>query len=644
MLTLKEVAQVAVEARRDKGAGSGRRLREIERILRRHRVFKGLSPDEATSLLEDLGPTFVKMGQIAANRSDVIPPAYAEAFKRLRADVPPLPYEEVVAVIESAFGHPWRETFSCIEKKPLGSASIAQVHRARIASCAAVADAFAGVPDDRSAAPAASAADAHDAFANVRAPYAPAAPAAARVSHADVPAGARAPHAADAPAAARVPAGTSSPRAGVAAAAARASSFPPAGAWVAVKVRRPHVVEQMTQDLALIRQAVALVGLTRATDGIKLSLADLVTELERTTRQELDFRVELRNLERFRALLVDQPGIESPRPYPLLSTDDVLVMDFVEGPMVNDVAALRARGLDSRALGHRLAESYVTQIVDNGFFHADPHPGNILVNGGDIVWIDLGMVGELTAMERGLVGRMLRAAAENDPYALMQALLAAARDGGEVDHGRLLDRLGRLLASYATVNLAEIDVGRALMDVFDVLRTQNLAMPPSFTLLARGMVTIEGVLVDIAPDASVIGIIADHLRRRERTANALEAKAREALSTALTSFDATLRLPTQASHTLDMVNRGQVSVGADLHMPTDALAALYSVSGTVAMALISAGLFVGSSLLAQTNMHPQFLGVPFLAVFGYLGAFVLAAYVVWRNLLIRHRQKNAERL
>ncbi len=644
MLTLKEVAQVAVEARRDKGAGSGRRLREIERILRRHRVFKGLSPDEATSLLEDLGPTFVKMGQIAANRSDVIPPAYAEAFKRLRADVPPLPYEEVVAVIESAFGHPWRETFSCIERKPLGSASIAQVHRARIASCAAVADAFAGVPDDRSAAPAASAADAHDAFANVRAPYAPAAPAAARVSHADVPAGARAPHAADAPAAARVPAGTSSPRAGVAAAAARASSFPPAGAWVAVKVRRPHVVEQMTQDLALIRQAVALVGLTRATDGIKLSLADLVTELERTTRQELDFRVELRNLERFRALLVDQPGIESPRPYPLLSTDDVLVMDFVEGPMVNDVAALRARDLDPRALGHRLAESYVTQIVDNGFFHADPHPGNILVNGGDIVWIDLGMVGELTAMERGLVGRMLRAAAENDPYALMQALLAAARDGGEVDHGRLLDRLGRLLAAYATVNLSEIDVGRALMDVFDVLRTQNLAMPPSFTLLARGMVTIEGVLVDIAPDASVIGIIADHLRRRERTANALEAKAREALSTALTSFDATLRLPTQASHTLDMVNRGQVSVGADLHMPTDALAALYSVSGTVAMALISAGLFVGSSLLAQTNMHPQFLGVPFLAVFGYLGAFVLAAYVVWRNLLIRHRQKNAERL
>ena len=114
MATLKEVAQVAVEARRDKGSGSGRRLREIERILRQHRVLSGLTPEKATSLLEDLGPTFVKMGQIAANRSDVIPPAYADAFKRLRADVPPMPFSTVLATIEESLGHPWRETFSCI--------------------------------------------------------------------------------------------------------------------------------------------------------------------------------------------------------------------------------------------------------------------------------------------------------------------------------------------------------------------------------------------------------------------------------------------------------------------------------------------------------------------------------------------------
>ena len=574
MATLKEVAQVAVEARRDKGSGSGRRLREIERILRQHRVLSGLTPEKATSLLEDLGPTFVKMGQIAANRSDVIPPAYADAFKRLRADVPPMPFSTVLVTIEESLGHPWRETFSCIEEKPLGSASIAQVHRARIAPHA-VGDAGAGTG---------------------------------------------------------------------AAAAPLPADAPKAGSYVAIKVRRPHVVEQMTQDLALIRQAVALVGLTRATDGIKLSLDDLVTELERTTRQELDFCVEQHNLVRFRQFLDDQPGVESPRPYPHLSSDDVLVMDFVEGPMINDVPALRAMGLDPAKLGQRLAESFVTQIVDNGFFHADPHPGNILVRGDDIVWIDLGMVGQLSALARALIGRMFRAVAENDPYALMEALLGAVRSEGPVNHGRLLSQLGNLLVSYTTVNLADINVGSALMDVFGVLQTQNLALPPSFTLLARGMVTIEGVLVDIAPDTSVIDIIAAHVKRRERTWEAFETKAREFVSTAATSAQAAVRLPTQASHTLDMIDRGQVRVGADLGIPIDAIAALYSVSGTVAMALISAGLFIGSSLLATTNMHPQFLGVPLLGVLGYVGAFVLGAYVVWRNLVIRHRQKNEEKL
>ena len=574
MATLKEVAQVAVEARRDKGSGSGRRLREIERILRQHRVLSGLTPEKATSLLEDLGPTFVKMGQIAANRRDDNPPAYADAFKRLRADVPPMPFSTVLVTIEESLGHPWRETFSCIEEKPLGSASIAQVHRARIAPHA-VGDAGAGTG---------------------------------------------------------------------AAAAPLPADAPKAGSYVAIKVRRPHVVEQMTQDLALIRQAVALVGLTRATDGIKLSLDDLVTELERTTRQELDFCVEQHNLVRFRQFLDDQPGVESPRPYPHLSSDDVLVMDFVEGPMINDVPALRAMGLDPAKLGQRLAESFVTQIVDNGFFHADPHPGNILVRGDDIVWIDLGMVGQLSALERALIGRMFRAVAENDPYALMEALLGAVRSEGPVNHGRLLSQLGNLLVSYTTVNLADINVGSALMDVFGVLQTQNLALPPSFTLLARGMVTIEGVLVDIAPDTSVIDIIAAHVKRRERTWEAFETKAREFVSTAATSAQAAVRLPTQASHTLDMIDRGQVRVGADLGIPIDAIAALYSVSGTVAMALISAGLFIGSSLLATTNMHPQFLGVPLLGVLGYVGAFVLGAYVVWRNLVIRHRQKNEEKL
>lgn len=375
-----------------------------------------------------------------------------------------------------------------------------------------------------------------------------------------------------------------------------------------------------------------------------LTLGELVDELERTTAEELDFCVETANLVRFRDDLADQPGVTSPLPYPEYGSDEMLVMEYVDGVHINDVEALRAQGDDPAELGERLAENYVTQIIDNGFFHADPHPGNILVRDHQLVWIDLGMTGTLSASERAIVGDLFVAVAQNDPYGLKDALLTLAKARGPVDHGQLLDQISGLLSSYASADLADINVGTALLDVIEVLRAQNLTLPPSMTMLARGMMTIEGVLVDIAPKTSVIEVISRHLKQQMFSRKNVEAKAKDLLTATAESAEALTRLPTQVSHTLDMVNRGHVKVGADLGIPADALAALYSVSGTVAMALISAGLFIGSSMLATTNMHPQLLGVPLLGVLGYVGAFVLGAYVVWRNIVIRHRQKNEEGL
>lgn len=572
MPTIKEFVQFARESRQDKGTESRKRLHEIEHIVRKYHVFSGLTPEKATHLLEDLGPTFVKMGQIAANRSDIIPQAYADAFKQLRADVPPMPFETVETTLNASLGHPWTETFDVLEPRPLGSASIAQVHKARIAE-------------------------------NPRGP---------RNANGEY--------------------------------TTISEEILVPGMWVAVKVRRPNVAEKMLSDLALIRHVVALVGLTNTTDGIKLSLMDLVDELERTTKQEINFCVELENLVKFRRLLADQPGIECPRPFPVISSDDVLVMEYVQGPMINDLEAIRAEGLDPAQLGHTLAESYVTQVVENGFFHADPHAGNILVRDGTIVWIDLGMVGTLNASERGTIMRMMHAAAENDAFAVMEALLACSTTHGEVDHGRLLEQLANLLTLYSTINLADIDVGAVLTQILELLRTQNMSLPPAFTLLARSMVAVEGVLVEVAPQESIVKIISHHVRSHDLNLETIEAKARELTVAALSSAESLTRLPTQASHTLQMLNRGQISVGADLDIPANALAALYSVSGTIAMALISAGLFVGSSMLCTTNMAPKLLGVPVLGVLGYIGAFVLGAYVVWRNIVIRHRQKNDERL
>lgn len=561
MATLKEVAQVAVEARRDKGSGSGKRLREIERILRQHRVLSGLTPEKATSLLEDLGPTFVKMGQIAANRSDVIPPAYADAFKRLRADVPPMPFSTVLATIEESLGHPWRETFSCIEEKPLGSASIAQVHRARIAPHA-VGDAGAGTG------------------------------------------------------AAAVPLPADAPK---------------AGSYVAIKVRRPHVVEQMTQDLALIRQAVALVGLTRATDGIKLSLDDLVTELERTTRQELDFCVEQHNLVRFRQFLDDQPGVESPRPYPHLSSDDVLVMDFVEGPMINDVPALRAMGLDPAKLGQRLAESFVTQIVDNGFFHADPHPGNLLVRSGKIVYIDLGIMGRLSPRDRAGFGNIIQAVGMESSSELKDALLsfAIAKDNSVIDHTRFLADLDLLLNDYGSCDVADIDIGAFLNDILMLTRSCKVTLPSSITSVSRGIVTLEGTIAPFIPNQNVVSIINAHIQRSKNQGDEL-VQAMQDLALALrSSSHGALDAARYSGETLKMLTRGQLKMNMEVLGSEAPLSKLAKIINRLTIGIIIAGLFIGSSMLSLSSMEPRLLGVPVLAFFGYLGAAVLSVWVVF---------------
>ena len=561
MATLKEVAQVAVEARRDKGSGSGKRLREIERILRQHRVLSGLTPEKATSLLEDLGPTFVKMGQIAANRSDVIPPAYADAFKRLRADVPPMPFSTVLATIEESLGHPWRETFSRIEEKPLGSASIAQVHRARIAPHA-VGDAGAGTG------------------------------------------------------AAAVPLPADAPK---------------AGSYVAIKVRRPHVVEQMTQDLALIRQAVALVGLTRATDGIKLSLDDLVTELERTTRQELDFCVEQHNLVRFRQFLDDQPGVESPRPYPHLSSDDVLVMDFVEGPMINDVPALRAMGLDPAKLGQRLAESFVTQIVDNGFFHADPHPGNLLVRSGKIVYIDLGIMGRLSPRDRAGFGNIIQAVGMESSSELKDALLsfAIAKDNSVIDHTRFLADLDLLLNDYGSCDVADIDIGAFLNDILMLTRSCKVTLPSSITSVSRGIVTLEGTIAPFIPNQNVVSIINAHIQRSKNQGDEL-VQAMQDLALALrSSSHGALDAARYSGETLKMLTRGQLKMNMEVLGSEAPLSKLAKIINRLTIGIIIAGLFIGSSMLSLSSMEPRLLGVPVLAFFGYLGAAVLSVWVVF---------------
>ena len=547
MATFEEFMKVAEISIKDKT--SHKRTNEIVRIMRQYKVLHGLTPEQAVEVLQALGPTYVKIGQLASNRSDLLPKAYCDAFEKLRDDANPMPFDVVIEQIDRAYGKSWHEVFASIDPVPLGAASIAQVHKATLLD----------------------------------------------------------------------------------------------GTTVAVKVRRPGVAESMAEDIMLMKHLLALGEFaSNSHRDILLSLEGFIEEIERTTASEVDFTSELHNLMRFHDELADEEGVTSPVAYPQYSCESVLVMEFVQGTEISHTQALREQGIDVSALARRVCQSYVTQVLDDGFFHADPHPGNILVRDGDVVWIDLGMVGTLTVSERMLVGKVFTAVATDNAYLLKEAVMGLVHVLGPVDHGALLEALSRLLAEYSTAEMKEINVGTVLTEVIEVLRGQNMMMTSSVTMLARGFVTIEGVMAQVAPDISVIEIVSKHVIAQQADPKFLATQLIDLATTSAASAEALAKLPTQLSNTLEMLDRGQIKVNGDIEVSSRILATAYASVGRISLALLSAGLFLGSSVLCTTAMQPQLLGVPLLGVLGYVGAFVLGAYTVFHILVSRHRLLNNE--
>lgn len=549
MATFREFLNVTKASMQDRT--SGKRMREILHVMRHYHVMRGLSPEKAVAVLEALGPTYVKIGQLASSRSDLLPKEYCEAFEQLQDNVSPLPFDEVLKCIDDAYGYSWKKVFLAIDPTPLGAASIAQVHRAVLLD----------------------------------------------------------------------------------------------GSVVAVKVRRPGVVEQMAEDLTLMKRALATAEfVSHSHQTLLMNMDNFLEMLVLTTEKETNFNIELQNLIRFREEGQNWHGVTSPLPYPNYSNEAVLVMEYVQGIEITEVEKLESLGFSMNELANRLVQNFVSQVLDDGFFHADPHPGNILVRDNSIVWIDLGMTGSLTASERQIVGRMFRAVATKDEYSLMQAIVSISRRNGEVDYGLLLSQLANLLDKYGTADLSDIDIGVVFTELIEIMRDQNLIMIPAVTMLVRGFVTIEGVLDTIAPGLNVINIVRDHVVRQSLSPKHLEMRMTDIMSSAGESVEALTKLPSQISNTLNMLDRGELRVKGDVSVAEDALATIYASVGRLSLAFISAGLFVGSSILCTTHMEPKLLEVPVIGILGYMGAFLLGVYVIVVTMKSRHAMKNNQKV
>ncbi|MGN0046706.1 MAG: ABC1 kinase family protein [Eggerthellaceae bacterium] len=507
-----------------------KRLHEIISLLRKHEVTKGLSPDQFCDLLVDLGPSFIKLGQMLSLRSEILPQSYCEALARLQAQCDPMPFNQVQEVLQDIYGERFSQIFKEIDPVPLGSASLAQVHKAVLVT----------------------------------------------------------------------------------------------GETVAVKVRRPDVRVTMAQDIDVLRSIAKRLDRFMA-EGQMVDLRQVVEELSDTVEEETDFLKEAANLFEFAQLNADVKFIDCPKPFMEYCTDSVLVMEYVQGIPIDDSRALKAAGYDLEEIGQKALDNYAAQILDHGFFHADPHPGNIIIREGKIVYLDLGMMGRLSARDRQCFQKIIEAVGQKNGSKLKDALISYSVDADlrRIDHTRLVAELDAVLDRYGSVDVADIDVGALLMDIVALTRQCKVTLPSSVTQVARGIVTMEGTLAEYIANCNIITIINDHIMRDRDVAKDAEHLAKELM---VSLYAATKGLSNAAEYSgevLRMMSRGQMKMNMELMGSVEPLKRLSRIINRFTMSLVVAGLLVGASLIFSVQGLPQFMGMPVLSFIMYLCALVI---------------------
>lgn len=513
---------------------SARRLKEIVAVLRDRELLQGVTPVKVRQVLEDLGPTFVKLGQIISMRPDFLPNEYQAELTRLQSEVKPMDFSVVKEIVQREYNQSWDGIFASIDEHAMGSASIAQVHRASLLN----------------------------------------------------------------------------------------------GDRVVIKVQRPGIYEVMAKDIALLKKAISLLNLVRDSEGV-VNLESIVDEMWEIAKQEMDFLLEADHIEEFAHLNKDDENILCPKVNRQLTTQRILVMECMEGIPLDDGEGLQAACVDMERIGRRLGINYVKQMIDDGFFHADPHPGNIWVKDGKIIWLDLGMMGRLSVRDRNSFRHAIMALVTNDVYGMKEAVLALGMPRGKVDHIQLYDDVAALMAQYGDLDFEHLKAGEVARKILMVLKSNNIAIPHGFSMFARGVMIMEGVMTRCCPQVNFSEIFAKGLRVSMEKDFSWLAELNKFKRDSYMLMKKSMQLPEQISDILKMTLSGQTKVNLDLTGSQEPLQKLDSMINKMIMAIISAALLLGSSTICTTQMEPKIMEIPLLGVLGYLAAMVLCSKLLW---------------
>lgn len=561
-----------------------KRLREILHVLRKYEVIRNFlrqkDPVAVRKAFEELGPTFIKAGQLLSTRPDLISPRFIQEFRQLQDNALTDPFASVKATFEQESGQKMTDVFATFEESPFASGSMAQTHRATLKD----------------------------------------------------------------------------------------------GTKVVVKVQHPHIAEMIETDLALFKQALKI--LKFVPDMSVVDPKEILRELKRSLLNELDTTVELENSLEFYQLNDHDDIIEVPKVYPKYSAPKVLVEEAMPGQSIKHL--LSESGTTDPSvqtkrtyLAQVLVKNFIKQVFTDNFFHADPHPGNLLFyeltppkapryqttqhfqkNLGAasleltkaqelppyrLVYLDFGMMGRLTKNMADGIAKIVIALNTKDTYAIGKAVLAVCNRTGIVDEEEFYTQLGLFLAPYLELGLGQIDLATLLFEVVSLCRKNNLQLRPEVTLLVKAFASLEGVVAALDPTLSLLEVARpfakEYFKKNFDTRQALEDLTFEAYQ----AFKVAPKLPVKLEHLLDDCLNGNNRLNLKVKGQNEFLERLETLVNRLVLAIILAALIMGSSLLVEgSEKHPTIYNI---GVIGYLLAAVIVLFLLLSELHRRFKKK-----
>ncbi len=506
-------------------------------------------PVRVRRALEELGPTFVKLGQVLASRVDLFEPEWIVEFGKLQDSAPPSSYDKVLQQFTEDMGAPPEEVFAHFDPEPIAAASIAQVHRARLGD----------------------------------------------------------------------------------------------GSEVVVKIRRPEIVPIIEADLRLLLRAAEFAEAENP-DLRTFRPLEVVRQFSLSLHRELDFASECRNSEviasNFAGYSDDAlpqldaaPVIVIPRVYWQWTGERICVQEYVDGIPGRNLAAVDQAGFDRKVLARRGARAVLKMIVEDGFFHADPHPGNVFyLPGHRIAFIDFGMVGRLTQERRMQLIELLLGLVRHEPERVADVLLDWA--DGKVDEANLVLEIQTFVDQYHGVLLKQLRIGKMLNSLASILRTHSVVLPADLALLIKAFITLEGMGSELDPDFDMAGEAMPMLEKAFRAHYSPVTLVKRGWRSAAEMLGILANLPHDISRLLRAARSGRLEIRIDVDNLKHVGNQLDGAANRVTVGIIVAALIVGSSIVMTVRGGPEWLGLPLFGFIGYLGAAIGGIWLVisiWRS-------------